>query len=99
MKFNLIERISIIVYIKNIKQIKKLKKYGKIEYFSSKMKYVIIYINESELENTITLLKMLSFVKAVDVSHLKEIDTTIGSINDEYEFDNLEDISIEIDEL
>ncbi|WP_414840341.1 YlbG family protein [Carnobacterium sp. TMP28] len=48
---------------------KTLKRFGLIHYVSKRMKYVVIYVNRTELETTIRKLKELHFVRQVEPSY------------------------------
>ncbi|MFK2824889.1 YlbG family protein [Bacillus sp. B190/17] len=63
-----IDRQAVIVWLHNIKPAKSLRKYGNVHYVSKRMKYAVVYCNQSELEEVIEKLKLLSFVKDVEPS-------------------------------
>lgn len=48
---------------------KTLKRFGLIHYVSKRMKYIVIYVNRTELEATIRKLKELHFVRQVEPSY------------------------------
>ncbi|MFD1465853.1 YlbG family protein [Lapidilactobacillus mulanensis] len=77
--FTMKERISLSVWLYSLKQVRQLRRYGMIYYISKRMKYVIIYLDESQLEATVKALNNLRFVKKVEVSPRKQIDLNLGS--------------------
>ena len=80
--FEIKQRQGIIVYLYHLKQSKILRKYGTIQYVSRKMKYVILYVDQDQLEETIQKVAKLKFVKTVMKSPQPEIkrDFQNGSI-------------------
>ncbi|MBS4761419.1 YlbG family protein [Carnobacteriaceae bacterium zg-ZUI252] len=68
------KRKGLIVYVYSLKQANVLKKFGVIHYQSRKMNYVVLYVDDVKLDDVIQKINKLHFVRAVDVSHLDEID-------------------------
>lgn len=73
MEFEIKQRQSIIVYLQHLKQSKQLRRYGSIQYISKKMKYAVLYLNKSEIDETVTKLEQLKFVKKVLISPRAEL--------------------------
>ncbi|KXT78482.1 DUF2129 domain-containing protein [Streptococcus sp. DD13] len=69
-----INRNGLIVYLHYNRDVRKLTKYGDILYHSKKMRYVLLYLKQEELEDTQALLETEKFVKKVLPSYQKEID-------------------------
>lgn len=69
------ERQGIIVYLYQLKHAKSLRKYGNIHYISRKQKYVVIYMNQADLEETIQKVQRLPFVKEVVPSYRPFLNT------------------------
>ena len=61
----MIDRQGIIVYLHHLKQAKSLRKFGHVHYISKRMKYVVLYCDMVDVENTITKLERLSAVRKV----------------------------------
>ncbi|GEN47830.1 YlbG family protein [Ligilactobacillus pobuzihii] len=82
MPFQIKQRQSIVVYLYHLKQSKVLRKYGTIQYVSRKMKYVILYLDQDKVADTVQKISKLKFVKAVVKSPRPEIkrDFQNGSI-------------------
>lgn len=80
---NFIERQGIIVWVYTLKPLKQLKRYGLIHYVSRRMKYVVLYVNQSEVNETEKKLKQLHFVRKVEVSHRPEINMDFDHALDE----------------
>ena len=79
-------RRSVVVYLKNVRQARQLRRFGVVSYISEKMKYAVIYMNEEDVASKSALIERLGFVASVDVSHWPEVDTTIGSQGEAFEF-------------
>ena len=62
------ERQGIIVYVHQLKHAKSLRKYGHVHYISRKLKYVVMYCNQEDVEAVTNKLQRLPFVKDVVVS-------------------------------
>jgi uncharacterized protein YlbG (UPF0298 family) len=63
------QRQGIIVWLYNIKMAKNLRKYGNIHYISKRLKYVVLYCNQEEIEIIMDKLKNFPFVKKVEPSY------------------------------
>lgn len=73
MEFEITQRQSIIVYLQHLKQSKQLRRYGSIQYISRKMKYAVLYLNKSDIDETVIKLEQLKFVKKVLISPRAEL--------------------------
>jgi uncharacterized protein YlbG (UPF0298 family) len=65
----LAQRQSIIVWLHSIKQAKMLRKFGNVHYVSKRLKYVVLYCNQDEIEELMEKIKSYSFVKKVEPSY------------------------------
>lgn len=74
-EFSPTSRTELIIYLYTLKKLNQLKRYGYIHYASKRMKYVIMYVDSADLDQTIDLLHRLHFVRSVEVSSRKEIET------------------------
>ena len=63
------ERQGIIVWVYSLRHFKTLKRFGLIHYASRRMKYVVMYINQSDVEATQKKLSELHFVRKVELSY------------------------------
>ncbi|WP_416349762.1 DUF2129 domain-containing protein [Mammaliicoccus lentus] len=77
----LVERISIIVYLKNMKHERQLRKFGNIYYSHKKEQYVMLYTNEDKIDDTIQHLIKLKYVKDVKVSPFKSVKRDYSNKN------------------
>jgi len=48
--FKLIPRRSLIIYINNNRVIRALRHYGQVDYISRRMHYVVMYVDQSDVE-------------------------------------------------
>lgn len=69
------ERLSLAVYLHYNRDVRKLNQYGDIFYHSRRMRYVVLYVNQETVEESLAELKKEKFVKKVLPSYVKEIDT------------------------
>ena len=76
-----VERISIIVYLKNMKHERQLRKFGNIYYSHKKEQYVMLYTNEDKIDDTIQHLMKLKYVKDVKVSPFKSVKRDYSNKN------------------
>ncbi|WP_239723762.1 MULTISPECIES: DUF2129 domain-containing protein [unclassified Mammaliicoccus] len=77
----LVERISIIVYLKNMKHERQLRKFGNIYYSHKKEQYVMLYTNEDKIDDTVQHLMKLKYVKDVKVSPFKSVKRDYSNKN------------------
>ncbi|MBM7644240.1 uncharacterized protein YlbG (UPF0298 family) [Scopulibacillus daqui] len=68
-------RRGLIVWLHHLKHVKLLRRFGYIHYVSKNMKYVVIYCDREKIENILSELKSLKYIKDVSVSCLHEIKT------------------------
>jgi uncharacterized protein YlbG (UPF0298 family) len=79
------ERVGLAVYIQSLKQVKQLKRFGHVHYASRKMKYAILYCDLENVEETVTRLEKLPFVKEVSMSMRPWVKTEYQEIVPERE--------------
>jgi uncharacterized protein YlbG (UPF0298 family) len=63
-----VERQGLIVWLYNLKHAKTLRRFGNVHYVSKKMKYVVLYCNQDEIETLQDKFSSMSFVKKVEPS-------------------------------
>ena len=62
------QRQGIIVWLYSLKQAKMLRRFGNVHYVSRKLKYVVLYCNQEEVETLMQKIGSYSFVKKVEPS-------------------------------
>ncbi|NMD71970.1 YlbG family protein [Bacillus sp. DNRA2] len=62
-------RQGIIIWLYSLKQAKMLRKFGNVHFVSKKLKYVVLYCNQDEVEDLTAKLQAYSFVKKVEPSY------------------------------
>lgn len=72
--FLITKRRGLIVWVYSLRQLKTLKRFGVIHYVSRKMKYVVIYLNEADVELAEKKINQLHFVRSVERSYRPDID-------------------------
>lgn len=77
MSLEVTKRQGIVVWVYTLRQIKNLKRYGYIHYVSNRMKYVVLYVDQAEVQATAEKLNSLHFVRKVELSHRPDIDMTL----------------------
>lgn len=77
----IVERISIIVYLKNLKHERQLRKFGNIYFVHKKEQYVMLYTNEDKIDDTLQHLMKLKYVKDVKVSPFKQVKRDYSNKN------------------
>lgn len=73
-EMSLQERRGLIIWVYSLRQLKNLRRFGFIHYVSRKMKYVVLYVNEEESQETADKIQRLHFVRKVDFSYRPDID-------------------------
>lgn len=84
MDFTIKPRQTVIVYLYHLKQCRQLKKYGVILYVSSKLKYVVLSVDATKLDQTLARFKQLRFIKRVRQSHMQTLPTNFAPTFAEY---------------
>lgn len=79
--FEKTKRLGIIVYLYYNRDARKLNKYGRVLYHSHRMRYLVIYVDQTEAEAVVEELQNLKFVKKAVPSYLDDIDQDfVGSL-------------------
>lgn len=87
------KRQGLVVWVYSLKQMKTLRHYGTILYASRRMKYVYLYLDRDNIDDTAAKLKKLRFVKAVEKSQRPFIateysgDTSLSALEDDQDDD------------
>ncbi|PKG22150.1 YlbG family protein [Niallia nealsonii] len=63
------QRQGIIVWLYSLKQAKTLRRFGNVHYISKRLKYVVIYTNQEEVEQIMAKINTYSYVKKVEPSY------------------------------
>lgn len=71
---NVTKRQGLIVYLNSVSNQYKLRRFGDIVYFSKKMNYCVLYVDQKNADKTIAVLNSLDFVNGVDRSNGENID-------------------------
>ncbi|MFC0234596.1 YlbG family protein [Vagococcus entomophilus] len=73
-KFEVTRRRSLVIWVYSLRQVKNLRRFGTIQYVSRKMKYVILYMPDEEIEATEFKLNKLHFVRQVERSYRPDVE-------------------------
>lgn len=68
------QRQAMYVWLYSMKWKRKLQRFGTIYYTSPKMKYVMLYINQSNVAEVRKELLSKKYVKRISMAHRKELD-------------------------
>lgn len=83
MAFEIQPRQSLIVYTYSLKQTRQLKRYGTVMYVSKKMRYVVLYVDQADVDSLTDQLNHLRFVKRVVASQRPAINETFNGVAEE----------------
>lgn len=78
------KRQGVIVYLYRLRQSRQLKKFGQIMYVSKKMKYVLLYMDENQVDQNIKKLNKLKFVRKAIPSLRPFLKTDYANSEAEY---------------
>lgn len=63
------KRQGVVVHLYSLKHVRQLRKFGNIHYISKRMKYVLLYSAQENVENLLVQINRLNFVKRVEPSY------------------------------
>lgn len=78
--FKLTQRRGLVVYINGNRVIRTLRHYGLVHYVSRRMHYVILYVNQSQVEQVTEKLSHIKAVRRVEKSARPELDPTLTDL-------------------
>ena len=64
-----VQRQGLVVWLYSLKQAKMLRRFGNVHFVSKKLKYVVLYCNQEEVNEIMEKLNSFSFVKKVEPSY------------------------------
>lgn len=64
-----VQRQGLVIWLYSLKQAKMLRRFGNVHYVSKKLKYVVLYCNQDELDVIMEKINSFSFVKKVEPSY------------------------------
>ncbi|MBS7576143.1 MULTISPECIES: YlbG family protein [unclassified Enterococcus] len=92
------QRRLIAIYFYNPRFLKNLKRFGEVFYISRKLKYALMYVDESDLDKILSQIQKLHFVREVEKSYRPDIEMNfadrIGKFN--FEEDDRENQKVEL---
>ncbi len=72
--FSVTKRRALVVWVYNLKNLKILRQFGFIQYVSRRLKYVVIYMDEDEIEANEKKIQKLHFVRMIQHSYRPDIE-------------------------
>lgn len=79
LEFEIRSRQGVFVYLYHLKQSKQLRRFGTISYVSRRMKYVVLYMDSTDVSENIKKIEKLRFVKGVELSERPNLKTEYES--------------------
>ena len=77
-------RVGLVVYLYYNRDARKVSKYGDVHYHSRRFRYLLLYLEQEKIDETIKELSGQKFVKDVVPSYLLEVDTHfVGNLHRE----------------
>lgn len=73
------KRTGLIVWVNDARLAKNLERFGNVLYISKRLSYVVIYVNELDIEKKLAYIKKLNFVKKVEKSYRTELKTDFST--------------------
>ncbi|ARJ51560.1 YlbG family protein [Staphylococcus lutrae] len=73
---DIIQRESLIIYLKHMKHERHIRKYGHIVYTNPKQKFVTMYVDQADVDEVVTRLMKLKYVTQIlgsPYKHLKQV--------------------------
>ncbi len=72
-------RAGIVVWLRDYKKSKALEPFGVVHYVSRKMRYAVLYVNLSQVDEVMAKVAKLPFVKTTERSYRHELRTDYSS--------------------
>ena len=60
---SMVDRQGVIIYLHHLRQAKSFRKYGHVHYISRKMKYVVLYCDQEDVDGVISKVEQSSICK------------------------------------
>jgi uncharacterized protein YlbG (UPF0298 family) len=73
-EFTLQKRRCLIVWVYSLKQLKTLRRFGFVQYVSRRMRYVVLYMNEENIDKNLKKINELHFVRKVEKSYRPDVE-------------------------
>lgn len=70
------QRQGVIVWLYSLKQTKMLRRFGNVHYISRRLKYALLYCDQSDANRVMKKIRSYSFVKRVEPSYKPFLKTT-----------------------
>ncbi|HCM88326.1 MULTISPECIES: YlbG family protein [Vagococcus] len=70
----LVPRRGLVVWVYSLKQLKNLRRFGYVHHVSKKMKYVVLYVDDIDVDQKVEKLEKQFFVRSVEKSMRPDIN-------------------------
>ncbi|GGK15428.1 UPF0298 protein YlbG [Caldalkalibacillus thermarum] len=74
-----VRKVGLAVWLNQLKMARHLRKFGNVHYVSRRMRYAILYVDKDKVQDIISRLNRLNYVKKVEPSHWHELRTEFQS--------------------
>ncbi len=64
-----VQRQGLVIWLYSLKHAKMLRRFGNVHFVSKKLKYVVLYCNQEDIQEIMDKLDSFSFVKKVEPSY------------------------------
>ena len=88
-------RRGLIIWVYSLKQLKNLRRFGYVHHVSRKQKYVVLYVDDIDIETTIERIEKLFFVRSVEKSMRPDINMNFDNRLGNKEFKTEEPVEFE----
>lgn len=78
--FELTPRRALVVRVNNNRVIRSLRHYGLVRYFSRRMHYAILYVDQAKINEVTDRLKKLRAVRSIEPSYRPDLDPTLTDL-------------------
>lgn len=78
MNFEITKRQGIIIWVYTLRQLKNLRRFGYIHYVSNRLKYIVMYVDQEQIEDKMKQLNSLHYVRKVEISYRPDVDMTFS---------------------
>ena len=78
--FELTPRRALIVRVNNNRAVRSLRRYGLVRYYSRRMHYVVLYVDQAKIDEVTEHVKKLRAVRTVEPSYRPDLDSTLTDL-------------------
>lgn len=91
MAFQPTSRRSLIVHLRSMRAVRSVRRYGNLIYVSCKMHYLILYVDQDEIDSVEEKIKKLRNVEKVEQSAWPDLDPNLTQLRQEMDVQHNEE--------